>query len=158
MHWADIHCRPTLKPGSRSRRYERIDASDTYMTITRLPFEFGDVKALPTWPIISRAVTHGDTVYLSGLLSSYPPNPEDDIRVQTKKVLQRIDRLLADAGTNKSKLLAAQVWLADMNMFAEHNEVWNEWVDSDNPPARVCIQAQLVHPVFLVEIMVTAAR
>jgi enamine deaminase RidA (YjgF/YER057c/UK114 family) len=129
------------------------------MAIARLPFEFADIKSLPpTAPIISRVVTHHETVYVSGLLSSYPPDPEEDIRTQTRKVLERLDGVLADAGTDKSKLLSAQVWLADMGMFNEHNEVWNEWVDRANPPARVCVQAQLVHPAFLVEIMATAAR
>jgi enamine deaminase RidA (YjgF/YER057c/UK114 family) len=54
--------------------------------------------------------------------------------------------------------LTAQVWLADMSMFTEHNEAWNDWVDPDNPPVRACVEARLAHPELLVEIMVTAAR
>ncbi len=105
-------------------------------------------------PIISTAVTRGDTVYLSGVI----PDPVGDVRSQTAQVLQRIDDQLKAAGTDKSGLLTAQVWLADMATFVEHNEAWNEWVDPVNPPVRACVQAQLTHPSLLVEIMVTAAR
>jgi enamine deaminase RidA (YjgF/YER057c/UK114 family) len=85
------------------------------------------------------------------------PDPTGDIREQTKQVLDRIDRLLHTAGTDKSKLLTAQVWLSDMRLFEAHNAVWNEWVDSKNPPVRACVQAELWRPNLLVEIMVTAA-
>jgi enamine deaminase RidA (YjgF/YER057c/UK114 family) len=104
-------------------------------------------------PIISTTVIHGDTVYLSGVI----PDPGGDVRSQTTQVLQRIDDHLKAAGTDKSRLLTAQVWLADMATFADHNEAWNEWVDPANPPVRACIQAQLTHPSLLVEIMVTAS-
>ena len=105
-------------------------------------------------PVIATTVIRGDTVYLSGVIA----DGTGDIRAQTAQVLQRIDQYLAAAGTDKSRLLTAQVWLADMATFVEHNEAWNEWVDPDNPPVRACVQAQLVHPSLLVEIMVTAAR
>jgi enamine deaminase RidA (YjgF/YER057c/UK114 family) len=105
-------------------------------------------------PIISTTVTHGDTVWISGVIA----DPGGDIRSQTAQVLQRIDDPLRAAGTDKSRLLTAQVWLADMATFAEHNEAWNKWVDPASPPVRACVQAQLAHPSLLVEIMVTAAR
>ena len=105
-------------------------------------------------PVISRAVTRGDTVYLCGVT----PDPVGDVRQQTAQVLERIDRLLHAAGTDKSKLLTAQVWLADMRLFEEHNAVWNTWVDHAHPPARACTRADLWRPGMLVEIMVTAAR
>ncbi|WP_211261106.1 RidA family protein [Pseudonocardia acaciae] len=127
------------------------------MAITRQHFMVGDIKAAAPGPVISQVVTHNDTVYLAGIVT-LPPNPDDDVRTQTRKVLQRIDELLASEGTDKSKILSAQVWLADMDTFAEHNEIWNEWVDPDNPPVRVCVEARLAHPDFLVEIQVTAAR
>ena len=96
----------------------------------------------------------GDTVYLCGVT----PDPVGDIRSQTKQVLERIDRLLAVAGSDKSKLLTAQVWLADMSLFEAHNAAWNAWVDRENPPVRACVRAELWQPGMLVEIMVTAAR
>ena len=126
------------------------------MEISRTGITSPDVARpyLTVAPIISTTVTRGDTVYLSGVIS----NGIGDIRAQTAQVLERIDENLAAAGTDKSRLLTAQVWLADMGTFVEHNEVWNQWVDPDNPPVRACVQAQLNHPSLLVEIMVTAAR
>lgn len=105
-------------------------------------------------PIISRVVVHGDIVYLCGVT----PDPVGDITSQTTQVLERIDRLLETAGTDKSKLLTAQVWLADMRLFEDHNAAWNAWVDPHNPPVRACVQAALWRPNMLVEIMVTASK
>src|SRR5918911_568628 len=104
-------------------------------------------------PIISRVVEHGDTVYVCGTL----PDPVGDITTQTRQVLDRIDDALKLAGTSKSKLLTAQVWLADMRHFAAHNAVWNAWVDPQNAPVRACVRADLVRN-CLVEIMVMAAK
>jgi enamine deaminase RidA (YjgF/YER057c/UK114 family) len=104
-------------------------------------------------PILSRAVVHGDVVYLCGVT----PDAVGDIRTQTRQVLERIDALLALAGTRRSKLLTAQIWLSDMANFAEFNAEWNAWVDPLHPPARACVRADLVRS-CLVEIMVTAAR
>jgi len=85
------------------------------------------------------------------------PDPVGDITAQTKQVLDRIDDALRLAGTSKSKLLTAQVWLADMRLFEAHNAVWNAWVDPQNAPVRACVRADLVRT-CLVEIMVTAAK
>jgi enamine deaminase RidA (YjgF/YER057c/UK114 family) len=89
-----------------------------------------------------------------------------DITVQTQQVLDRIDAALQRVGTDKSKLLTAQVRLADMRLFEAHNAVWNAWVDPQNPPVRACVGADLAGiagqtpPLHtcLVEIMVTAMR
>jgi enamine deaminase RidA (YjgF/YER057c/UK114 family) len=105
-------------------------------------------------PIISRVVVCDNIVYLQGVVS----DPVGDVTVQTRQVLQRIDELLELGGTNKSKLLAVQVWLASMRLFRQHNLAWNEWVDPENPPVRACIEAELFDPGLLVEIMVTASR
>ncbi len=129
------------------------------MSIVRQHILLGDDgKPIPRVPVISQAVIRDDTVYLCGVICDDPLNPPSGIRAQTEQVLRRIDQLLADAGTDKSKLLTAQVWLADMDMFTEHNNAWNEWVDLANPPVRACVQARLTLPELLVEIMVTAAR
>jgi enamine deaminase RidA (YjgF/YER057c/UK114 family) len=120
------------------------------MSITR----YGITEPANGLPIISRVIVRGDTVYLCGVT----PDPEGDIATQTQQVLDRIDRLLQVAGTDKSKLLTAQVWLSDMSLFAAHNAVWNTWVDPQNPPVRVCVRAELWQPNMLVEIMVTAAK
>jgi enamine deaminase RidA (YjgF/YER057c/UK114 family) len=97
----------------------------------------------------------GDTVYLCGLTAT---DPAADIKGQTQQILDRIDHYLAEAGSDKSKLLQAQLWIKDMALFAEMNSVWNAWVDPENPPARACVEANLARPGLLIEIMVTAAR
>jgi enamine deaminase RidA (YjgF/YER057c/UK114 family) len=120
------------------------------VTITRL----GIVSADGGLPVISAAVVRGDTVYLCGVT----PDPVGDVAAQTRQVLERIDRLLAAAGSHKSNLLSVQVWLADMRLFEAHNAAWNEWVDREHPPARACVGAALWRPGLLVEIMATAAK
>jgi len=119
------------------------------MSITRHEF-----PVTPGRPIISRVVEHGDTVYVCGIT----PDPVGDVAAQTQQVLARIGDALKLAGTDKSRLLTAQVWLADMRLFEAHNAVWNAWVDRQNPPVRACVRADLVRPGLLVEIMVTAAK
>ena len=81
-----------------------------------------------------------------------------DITGQTKQVLATIEQFLKEAGTNKSRLLQAQIWLTDMKNYTAMNAVWNDWVDPKNPPARACIRSEFARPDFLVEIMVTATR
>jgi enamine deaminase RidA (YjgF/YER057c/UK114 family) len=105
-------------------------------------------------PIISQAVIHGNVAYFAGIT----PNPiVGDIKTQTAQVLRRVDELLNLAGTDKSQLLSAQVWIADMRLFEDHNSVWNEWVDPANPPARACLTTDFWRPGMLVEVMVVAA-
>jgi len=105
--------------------------------------------------ILSLAVEHGNTVYLAGVVAK---NLDADVKGQTKEVLNEIDRLLAKCGTNKSKVLAATIWVTDIRNRAPMNEIWTAWVDPKNMPARACIEAKLADPRGLVEIMVTAAK
>ena len=109
----------------------------------------------PPGPRMSRCVVHGDRVFLAGLTAS---DATQDIKGQTKQILDKIDSYLSQAGTNKSNLLSANLWIKDMAHFADMNSVWNAWVDPENPPARACVKADLARPEILVEIMVTAAR
>src|ERR1043165_5742458 len=105
-------------------------------------------------PIISQAVVHGNVAYFAGVT----PDPiAGDIKTQTTQVLRRVDELLKLAGTDKSRLLSAQVWIADMRLFEDHNSVWNEWVDPANPPVRACLTTEFWRPGMLVEVMVVAA-
>jgi len=106
-------------------------------------------------PILSLAVEHGGTVYLAGIV---PKNLNNDIKGQTAEVLAEIDRLLAKAGSSKSKLLAANIWVTDIRNRAAMNEAWSAWVDAKNLPVRACVEAKLADPACLVEIMVTAAK
>src|SRR6202163_643509 len=107
-------------------------------------------------PRMSKAVVHGDTVYLAGIVavSAKGKNTAE----QTKSILSQIDGFLAKAGTDKSKLLSANIWITDMANFAEMNAVWDAWVSSDNTPARATVEAGLASPDYKVEIMVVAAR
>ena len=124
-------------------------APEATMAIAR----YGTVSA-PGLPLISKAVAYGGIVSLCGVT----PDPVGDITAQTRQVLERIDRLLAAAGTDKSKLLTANIWLADMSTFNEMNAVWDGWVSPGNTPARATVEAKLAAPGYMVEIMVTAGR
>ena len=105
-------------------------------------------------PCMAQVVMHGNIVYLAGQVGS---DHTASVADQTAQTLAEIDRLLALAGTGKSKLLTAQVWLADMRAFAEMNAVWEAWTAPGNAPARACTEAKLAPPGWLIEIMVTAA-
>ena len=102
---------------------------------------------------MSQIVVHGDTVYLAGQVAA---DAGADITVQTQQVLEKIDTLLAEAGSDKSKILSAQIWIASMGHFAQMNEVWDAWVPSGHAPARACIEARLASPDLLVEVGVIA--
>jgi|SRR5215216_2153619 len=103
---------------------------------------------------MSQAVIHGDTVYLAGQVAD---DQNADVAAQTRQVLGKIDTLLAEAGTDKSKLLSANVWLSDISTFDQMNVVWDEWVTPGKPPVRACVESRLARPQFKVEIMVVAA-
>ncbi len=103
---------------------------------------------------MSQIVIHGNTIYLAGQVAS---DSSADISVQTEQVLDTIDQLLAEAGSDKSRLLSAQIWLANIGHFAEMNQVWDAWVPEGQAPARACIEARLAAPEYLVEIGIIAA-
>ena len=102
---------------------------------------------------MSEAVIHGDTIYLAGQVGE----PGDDVVAQTKTALDEIEALLAEAGSDKSKILMAQIWLADIGDFEAMNSVWDTWVAKIEPPARATSEARLASPDYKVEIIVTAA-
>ena len=115
----------------------------------------GSIQRIEVGPRMSKAVVHGDTVYLAGIVAD---DPKADITTQTKQVLAEIDRLLAAAGTDKTKLLRTNIWLASMSDFAAMNAVWDSWVSAGNTPARATVEAALATPDYKVEIMVVAAK
>ncbi len=105
-------------------------------------------------PRSSAIVVHGSTVYLTGQVDATGA----DVAEQTQNCLDKIDALLAQAGTDKSKLLSAMIWLKDIETdFKAMNEVWNGWVDGDNKPVRACVEAKLAREVLLVEVQCVAA-
>ena len=112
------------------------------------------IKRHGVGPRLSQAIVHGNTVYLAGMVAE---DPSADARGQTEQILRKIDATLKAVGSDKSKLLSAQIFITDMRNFADMNAVWDAWVDRENTPARATVQASLANPKMLVEIMVVAA-
>lgn len=105
---------------------------------------------------MSQIVIHGDTIYLAGQVGQNTAG--GTVAAQTQDILDAIDGLLVEAGSSKSKILTATIWLTDMRYFAEMNEVWDAWVPEGEAPCRACVEANLATTQFNVEIMVTAAK
>jgi enamine deaminase RidA (YjgF/YER057c/UK114 family) len=115
------------------------------------------IERLHTGPRMSQAVIHNGTVYLAGQVASNAPS--GTVTSQTRDILGRIDALLAEARTDKSRILSATVWLTDMATFAEMNAVWEAWVAPGAPPARATVHSpHLALPEYSVEIAVVAAQ
>ncbi len=112
-----------------------------------------DIKRLHAGARYSEASIHAGTVYLAGQVAV---GGAHTIEAQTTEVLASIDALLAEAGSNKSRILMAQIYLADMADYAGLNSVWDRWV-AGSPPARATVEAKLAKPEWKVEILVTAA-
>ncbi|MGO4437772.1 RidA family protein [Rhizobium sp. RAF56] len=110
------------------------------------------IKRIEVGTRMSGAVVHGNTIYLSGQVGE-----GESVTEQCKFALAEVDRLLAAAGSNKSKLLQTLIYLADMGDFAEMNAVWEAWVDPANTPARATSEAKLAAPKYKVEFTVVAA-
>jgi len=113
------------------------------------------IQRFETGARMSQAVVHGNTVYLAGVVAD---DLKADTAGQTKQILDKIDRLLNMAGTDKTKILSANIWLTDMRTFADMNKVWDAWVSAGNTPARATVEAALAGPDYRVEIMVVAAK
>jgi enamine deaminase RidA (YjgF/YER057c/UK114 family) len=107
-------------------------------------------------PRMSKCVVHGNTVYLAGIVANDPKGK--NMTEQTKDIVAQIDGFLKKAGTDKSKLLSANIWVTDMANFADMNAVWDAWVSPGNTPARATVEAKLATPDYKVEIMVVAAK
>jgi enamine deaminase RidA (YjgF/YER057c/UK114 family) len=103
---------------------------------------------------LSEMAVHNGTVYLAGQV---PDDATQDMAGQTRQVLAAVDALLARAGSDKSKVLMAQVFIADMAEFAAMNAVWDAWVVPGHTPPRATVQARLGQPAWKVEIVVTAS-
>ena len=113
------------------------------------------IQRLQTGERMSQVVIHGNTVYTAGQVALDAPG--EPVTDQTRDILKRIDNLLAQAGSDKSRLLSATIWIADMGTFGEMNAVWDAWVAPGATPARACVEAKLATPQFTVEIAVIAA-
>ena len=113
-----------------------------------------DIRRIDPGPRLSEASVHGNRMYLSGMI---PEDISQDITGQVKQALAEVDSLLARGGSDRTKILSAVIWLADIGDFAAMNAVWDAWAVSGQTPARATVQAQLSDPAMKVEIMVVAA-
>jgi enamine deaminase RidA (YjgF/YER057c/UK114 family) len=113
------------------------------------------IKRHPAGKLFSAAVEYNGLVYVAGQVA-------DDLaqgaKGQTEQVLKKIDAALAAAGTHKSRILSANVWVTDIRNRDEMNAAWSAWADPANLPARATVEAKLADPRMLVEIMVTCAK
>lgn len=112
-----------------------------------------DIKRYGIGARMSEAVAYNGVIWLAGHVGK----PGDSVADQTRTCLAEVDRILAAAGTDKTRILSAQIWLADMANFAEMNSVWDAWVPAGDTPARATGEAKLATPDYLVEVIVTAA-
>ncbi len=112
-----------------------------------------EITRINPGPRMSQAVVHGDTVYTAGHVAT----GGGDVAAQTREILANMEATLAKAGTDKTKILSAMVWLTDMATFDEMNAVWDAWVAPGQPPTRACVGAPLAAPQYKVEITVIAA-
>ncbi len=112
------------------------------------------IKRLHMGARMSEAVIHGQTVYLAGQVAN---DPTADVTTQAQQVVATIDRLLAEAGTDKTHILRATIYLRTMSDFAAMNKVWDAWVPQGHTPARATCEGALANPGYLVEIVITAA-
>lgn len=115
-----------------------------------------NVTRINAGPRMSQAVVHGETIYLAGQVAEQAKGK--GVAEQTKDILAIIERLLAEAGSDKTKILSATIYLADISTFAEMNGVWDAWVAAGQAPARATVEAKLAAPDFRVEIACIAAK
>ena len=114
-----------------------------------------DIQRLNVSPRLAGAVVHGGLVYVSGQV---PTTLDADAKQQTLEVLEKIDALLKQSQSDKSRILTAQIWIKNIEQdFAVFNECWEAWLPEGAAPARAALQADLARPQVLVEVMLTAA-
>ena len=110
-----------------------------------------EIKRFETKVRMSKAVIHGNTAYLCGQTGA-----GENITEQTKDMLSRVDSILSSIGSDKSKILSATIYIKDMSLFAQMNEVWDSWVVEGCAPARACVEASMAREVLLVEVSIIA--
>jgi len=113
------------------------------------------IERIETGKRLSQAVVAGEWIFLAGQVA---PDPSQPVAGQTRQVLAEVDRLLAAAGSSRSRLVSVTIYLADMADFASMNEVWDEWIPQDAKPARATVEARLATPAYRVEVQALAVR
>jgi enamine deaminase RidA (YjgF/YER057c/UK114 family) len=111
-----------------------------------------DIKRIQPGPRYSEAVIHNNTVYLAGQVGE-----GDGVADQARSALTYIEELLAEAGSHKSRILSATIWLADMADYDAMNAAWDAWIGGQNAPTRATGESKLASPEYRVEIIVVAA-
>lgn len=112
------------------------------------------ITRMETKQRMSRVVIHNDTIYLCGQVAE---DANKDIKEQTKTMLDKVDALLKQAGSDRKHILSATIYIKTMNLFAQMNEVWDDWVPQGHAPARACLETNMAREELLVEISVIAA-
>lgn len=113
------------------------------------------IQRIKTGRRMSQAVIHNGVIYTAGQVAADAPG--ESVARQTENILERLEALLAEAGSDKTKILSATIWIADMADFEEMNGVWDAWVSEGDAPARACVESKLAAPEYAVEIGVIAA-
>lgn len=114
-----------------------------------------DLKRIEPGPRMSEAVIHHGKIYTAGIVAGDAMGKS--IYEQTKDILQQIDSILAQAGSDKTKIIKANIWLSNISTFADMNKAWDAWAVPNKTPARATVEAKLADPGFGVEIMIEAA-
>lgn len=114
-----------------------------------------DLKRIEPGPRMSEAVIHGNKVYTAGIVAGDAAGKS--VYEQTKDILQQIDAILAQAGSDKTRIIKANIWLSDIKTFADMNKAWDAWAVPNKTPARATVEARLAAPEYGVEIMIEAA-
>ena len=112
------------------------------------------ITRIATGQRMSQAVIHGQTIYLAGQVGT----PGTSVTAQTQEILEKIESLLEQAGSDKTQILSATIWMASMDSFAEMNAVWDAWIPEGHAPARATGESALATPEHLVEILIIAAK
>lgn len=115
------------------------------------------IQRIGVGPRMSDAVVHGNIVYLAGHVAG-PQTKGRSVTEQTRDILSQIEETLAEVGSDKTRILSATIYLADIKTFADMNAVWDAWVAQGHTPARATVEAKLAAPEYTVEIVVVAAR
>lgn len=113
------------------------------------------IERLHIGPRLSQVVIHGNTIYTAGIVAD---DPNADVGGQTGQILDKIDKFLKEAGTDKTQIIMATIWLSEIAHYDEMNAVWDMWVPKGHAPARACVESRLAKPEFKVEIRVVAAK
>jgi enamine deaminase RidA (YjgF/YER057c/UK114 family) len=113
------------------------------------------IERIESTPRMSRIVKYNKTVYLCGQTAGHA---DWDVGEQTKRTLEKIDNLLAQAGTERNRILSVTIYLRDIKDFAAMNLIWDAWVADGEKPARACVEARMARPEILVEMSVVAAQ